>query len=138
MTYKLNTSSTSGFVYGPGGGGFYQLAPLADNAVRCGDSGRRWASVWSANGTIQTSDERLKNHKPLKYGLEHLIKVNPIQYSWKDEKDDNEYYGVSAQEVKEIFPELVYEEGETLGVSYSELIPILINAVKELAKKVEK
>lgn len=36
------------------------LAPTADNAYSLGFDGVRWSAVWSANGTIQTSDLRDK------------------------------------------------------------------------------
>ncbi|WP_337869856.1 tail fiber domain-containing protein [Meiothermus sp.] len=62
-----------------------RLAPDADNVVtwRLGDSGLRWHSVWAANGTIQTSDARLKTdveESPL--GLEFLRRLRPVRYRW--------------------------------------------------------
>jgi len=36
------------------------LIPVADNILQLGGGSSRWASVWAANGTIQTSDETLK------------------------------------------------------------------------------
>lgn len=35
--------------------------PIVDNVYACGVAGARWASVWAAVGTIQTSDEREKS-----------------------------------------------------------------------------
>ena len=40
--------------------------------------------------------------------------------------------GVLAQEIKEVFPELVTEDdNEMLAVNYQGLVPVLINALKE-------
>ena len=40
--------------------------------------------------------------------------------------------GVLAQEIQEVFPELVSEdENEMLAVNYQGLVPVLINALKE-------
>ena len=40
--------------------------------------------------------------------------------------------GVLAQEIKEVFPELVSEDdNEMLAVNYQGLVPVLINALKE-------
>lgn len=39
--------------------GYFQ--PSTDNAVNCGASARRWATVYSATSAINTSDSRLKN-----------------------------------------------------------------------------
>jgi len=36
------------------------LRPAADNTYQTGSLGTRWTAVWAVNGTIQTSDERLK------------------------------------------------------------------------------
>src|SRR5690606_7640506 len=36
------------------------VLPQADNASSLGASGARWSAVWSATGTIQTSDARQK------------------------------------------------------------------------------
>jgi hypothetical protein len=53
---------------------------------------------------------------------------------------DSQYktFGLIAQEVKEVLPELVSsiqdaEHGEMYGITYNGLIPILIGAVKELS-----
>ena len=56
---------------------------------------------------------------------------------------DEEFYsrphhGLSAEEVEEVYPELVYEDAEgNKSVNYLELIPILLDAVKELRGEVE-
>ncbi len=40
--------------------------------------------------------------------------------------------GVLAQEIQEVFPELVSEDdNEMLAVNYQALVPVLINALKE-------
>lgn len=62
-----------------------RLVPDADNVTnwRLGDSGFRWNSVWAANGTIQTSDARLKTDvedSPL--GLEFIRRLRPVRYRW--------------------------------------------------------
>ena len=54
-----------------------------------------------AYSTTIASDKRLKeNINPLKYGLEELLKINPVSYDWKlgDRSSD---IGVIAQEVME-------------------------------------
>lgn len=47
-------------------------------------------------------------------------------------------YGFLAQKVREIYPELVYEDTEgNLSLDYTGFIPILVDAIKGLQKKVE-
>lgn len=116
------------------------VAPSADNTYTLGKNGARWSAVWSANGTIQTSDIRLKkNIQPLKYGLKEVMQLHPVHYNWIDD-DVTEKIGLIAQEVKEMIPEVVSgnETKELLGMNYAELVPVLINAVKEQQIQIEK
>ncbi len=62
------------------GGSFY---PLTDNAVSIGVSGNRLSAVWSANGTIQTSDEREKTDiETASLGLDFINALRPVSYKW--------------------------------------------------------
>ena len=53
------------------------------------------------------------------------------------ERDGKPSSGVIAQELREIAPELVHDDGEHLGVAYGNLVGYLIEAVKELKAEVE-
>ena len=111
------------------------LIPGQDNTYSLGSTGNRWSVAWSANGTIQTSDARLKkNIHPLQYGLAEIMKLRPVGYNWKDVADKGNKIGLLAQEVKKIIPEVVIgdETKENLGMNYAEMVPVLINAIKEL------
>lgn len=59
------------------------LIPNVDNLRNLGGSGLRWASIWSANSVIQTSDERLKNFEGSTEGLDFINKIEPVKYTWK-------------------------------------------------------
>lgn len=49
------------------------------------------------------------------------------------------HYGLSAQELQEIYPELVRESQDgTLGVNYVELVPLLIRSIQELKAEIDK
>lgn len=122
------------------GGG---IAPQSDNARYCGFNGNRWIAVYAVNGAIQTSDSMTKDFKPLDYGLQDLEKVTTVKYKWKDnsnlpeDEKDHEYYGVLADELDSIFPELVYNQSRPYQLNYSELIPVCVNAIKQLSAKVK-
>jgi hypothetical protein len=127
------------------------LFPAVDNTVSLGvPNGQRWTALYAVNGTIQTSDSNLKDWEPLPYGLAEVNQIEPIKFQWKSQKDlpdddpekDAYYYGVCANQFvgsNALLPELVYQSGSNapLQVNYSELIPVLINAVKELSSKSE-
>lgn len=47
------------------------------------------------------------------------------------------HYGLLAQEVKELYPELVHEDAAgVMSINYTELIPLLIQAVQDLSEQV--
>lgn len=94
----------------------------------------------SASAYNTNSDIRLKeNIKNLNYGLNEILKFQPVSYNWKDKNQDHSLQlGLIAQEAKKIIPELVSgkEEKETLSINYTELVPVLINAVKEQQQQI--
>ena len=59
-----------------------------------------------------------------------LNQIKGVSFDWK--KDGKKSYGVIAQELQKVFPELIGGTEESLAVSYIPLIAILIEAVKEL------
>jgi hypothetical protein len=109
------------------------------------------AHIGTTSGTVvgtQTSDERLKNILgPVEYGLNTLKQIEPVRYSLKSQPDI-EQLGFIAQQVQPLVPQSVFDtkehiEGEPedaptkLGMEYVALIPVLINAVKELSAEMD-
>jgi hypothetical protein len=61
------------------------IYPTVDDSKSCGKSGNRWSAIWSANGTIQTSDEREKKDiKDSELGLDFITSLRPVSYKWID------------------------------------------------------
>lgn len=102
------------------------------------------SAVWAINNYI-TSDVRLKTDiKPLEgSSLEKVKQLTAKTYLWKDDlmgKGDTREIGLIAQEVADVLPEVVSKlasGADTLGVAYTQLVPVLVEAVKELSAKVE-
>ena len=103
---------------------------------------------WSISGTGVTtnlSDVRLKSDiAPISYGLAQLKTLTPISYVFTSDATAAKQLGFSAQEVKEVIPEAVSEmagvlpDGDKpLGMCYTALIPVLVNAIKELSAQVD-
>ena len=78
------------------------------------------------------SDARLKsNIVSLGSTLHKLLQIDGKSYEMKGKQK----IGVLAQEIQEVFPELVSEDdNEMLAVNYQGLVPVLINALKEQDK----
>ena len=115
------------------------LSPKTDNLYDLGTSALRWDDVYATNGTIQTSDRRLKtNISDLKYGLKEVMALRPVSYNWKDKPNTNNKIGLIAQDTRKIVPEVVSgdESKENLGMNYAELVPVLINAIKEQQQQI--
>lgn len=110
------------------------------------------SNALEVNGNIKTvsyentSDMRLKtNIKPIGYGLKELNQLRMVRYDWKNEDknfkgDTFKHYGLIAQETQEIMPELVVGGDlaeDYLSIKYLELVPVLIQSIKELQVKIE-
>ena len=83
------------------------------------------------------SDIKLKeNILNLENSLRTIEKINPVSFNWKD--NGRKAYGVIAQELEKILPELVEtnKDTDTKSVSYVQLISFLIAAVKEQQEQI--
>lgn len=93
-------------------------------------------------GTLtQNSDARFKqNIQPLNGALHKLMQLNGYQYNWKPElkKDMHLQIGLIAQNVEAVYPELVTTNIDGMkSVAYQNLVPVLIEAIKEQQKKID-
>ena len=87
---------------------------------------------------LVSSDARLKaNIVSLGSTLAKLLLIDGKTYTMK--KDGKQKIGLLAQDIKNVFPELVSEDDhEMLTVNYQGLIPVLINALKEQDAKISR
>ena len=89
-----------------------------------------------------SSDERLKdNIKPIENPLEKLSQISGNTFDWNEEKQNiynGKDYGVIAQEIEKVMPELVdTRDNGYLAVKYDKIVPLLIESIKELKKEIE-
>ena len=85
-----------------------------------------------------SSDRNLKNNiVPISNALDKINAISGYTFSWK--KDGKQDTGVIAQEIEALgLPGITTRrEDGTLSVKYDQLIPILIEAIKDLTKKVD-
>jgi hypothetical protein len=117
------------------------IRPATNGSTNFGTSTYRWNTVFATNGSINTSDFRLKkNIKNLDYGLSEILKLRPVSYNWKDESNKKTKLGLIAQETELVIPEVVHApEGKDdfYGLNYADLIPVLIKSAQELNAKIE-
>ena len=59
--------------------------------------------------------------------LDNLNQLRPVQFTFKDNPDNHLEYGLIAEEVAEIYPELVvYKDGKVHTIRYHLLTPLLL------------
>lgn len=156
-TFRSYSGTGCAAVYGVGGSastGAYSFVGTGDmqvdgniTALSTGGGGNIYA--YSNVTAYYTSDIRLKeNIKPIQSALDKVKKLDGIMFDWKQSVLDSHPQevrdlikkrepGVIAQQVQEVLPEVVHERKDgTLSVQYEKLIPLLIEAIKELSERV--
>ena len=103
------------------------------------------------DGTKQTtgyaSDERLKkNITPLSNGIEMIKNLNPVNFQWNPESplanDDPKWsntaiqVGFLAQEIENIIPTAVIDNGKFYQLDSTQIIPYLVKANQELSAQI--
>ena len=97
-----------------------------------------------ASGTITPSDLRYKlNIQPINQPLQKLLSLSGVTYLMNNNSfpemhfDETRQYGLIAQEVEKVFPEMVKQINDDgyKGIDYVKLIPVLIEAIRDLKKE---
>jgi len=103
----------------------------------------------SASGDVIAfvSDERLKtNIQPLENALDKVLQLSGFTYTFNQIagslgfNTEDTHVGVSAQQVQVVLPEAVKPapvSGDYITVQYEKIVPLLIEAIKELSAKVD-
>jgi len=86
-----------------------------------------------------TSDQRFKdNITPIDDPLAKVLSISGNTYDWnKESGKEGHDVGVIAQEILEVLPEAVMtRDNGYLAVDYHKIVPLLVEAIKELSQKV--
>lgn len=101
------------------------------------------ASIY-ANGYVTRSDSRLKNSVETITDdlVAKYLKLRPVGYFWNQDlaRDTKLQYGLIAQEVEPLFPEMVYtgtDEMKTKSVNYQSLHALSLKVIQEQQKQIE-
>jgi len=99
---------------------------------------------------VAPSDVSVKeNIRDLSLGVDFnkLLELEPKQYTYKDDLEHKIHYGLIAQDVEKIYPELIYSIQDDEGginephilksINYVELLPILLLKIQDLQKQVD-
>jgi uncharacterized coiled-coil protein SlyX len=134
---------TKGRAIHSGSAGDYQFNSIGVNIAASGVAGEIVAT--GDITAFYSSDIRLKeNIQPIPNALEKVNQISGNTYDWKEGHEDIHSHkgndvGVIAQEIENILPQLVTNRDTGYkAVQYEKLIPLLIEAVKELSAKVDR
>lgn len=96
-------------------------------------------TITAAADIVAYSDERIKeNISTIDNALEKVKALRGVTYNRTDSEDKSEKIGVIAQEIQEVLPQVVYEQEDgMLGVSYGNIVAVLIEAIKEQQKQID-
>jgi alpha-mannosidase len=93
------------------------------------------------NGAIYNTSD--KNHKeqiePISESkIEKLFDLEPVEYKLKGDIKNKKHFGLIAQDVENIYPELVTNiDSGFKNVNYMELIPMLLLKMKTMQKEID-
>lgn len=140
QSFNNSNGSSSNFTINPYGGsvGINTSTPAYNLHVN--------GSVAGTSAYVNLSDERYKkNIKPIENALDKILSLNGVTFNWDKSKtdmnlDDANHLGLIAQEVEKVLPQAVTtgnDENETKSVAYTDIVPVLIEAIKELKAELD-
>ena len=125
--------SQTGF-FSPGAGQF-TVVSAGSSVLNINASGIRVTGVATATDFDSLSDKNYKeNVTTVNNALLKVDQLRGVKFNWKESGLPS--YGVIAQELEEVLPELVHGE-DPKTVNYNGIIGVLIEAIKELKAEVE-
>ena len=140
--FRISTAGNVGIGISP----LDKLHVYGDVRVGTGYTG----CVKDADGTVIagtcSSDRRLKtNIHPFPQLLDKLVRLTPVHFSWKSAEypelhlGTSQSFGLIAQEVEEVFPELVTQDPQGWkAVKYNQLPFLMLQGIRELRAENDK
>ena len=130
MAVVNTTAPTKKWSYGPDGNGNFLIYNDASAGMYIAYSGTAWTS---------TSDERLKTDLvPIEDAVLKVSSLRAVTGRFKTDEEGKSRSFLIAQDVQSVLPEAVDTSNpDALGIQYSETIPLLVAAIKELSAEVK-
>lgn len=125
-TTRIGTGITSCFISGISG------ATVTGATVLCDTNGQL--------GTISSSIKIKENVQDILDYSEILYSLRPVVFNYKKEENKFNHYGLIAEEVAEVFPDLVLydDKEEPYSVAYHEMYALLLNEIQRLNARLKR
>jgi hypothetical protein len=85
---------------------------------------------------VESSALRFKENIQSLEDSSKVMQLRPVTFDWK--KDQKHDIGLIAEEVAELYPELVETNGDITGIKYTKLTALLIKTVQEQNARIQK
>ena len=132
------------------GGGSNPSSLTVSDEITLGNSSNTVLRCAVTSITSLSDARDKKDVAPIELGLDFVKELNPVKFVWNDRDESGKHdvadSGFIAQDLKSLEDKynasevlkLVYDENpEKLEASYGRLVPVLVQAIKDLAAKVE-
>ena len=124
---QLTDNTSHNYYFGGNFGGAYVVANT--NGVRLSNGGTSWAS---------DSDERVKDIiEPITDAANKVSTLRAVIGKYKTDEEGKRRSFLIAQDVQAVLPEAVFDQQGTLMLAYTEVIPLLVAAIKELKSEID-
>ncbi|MGZ3770757.1 MAG: tail fiber domain-containing protein [Bdellovibrio sp.] len=121
--------------------GFYQTTGGAANGSNGnivstgGNNAACYNAGWGFFGSCVSLRKTKENIADLKIGLETVLKLRPVSFQWKNNKEHD--IGFIAEEVEQVDPILAeYNKNKLSGVRYHQMPSLLVKAIQQLYTRV--
>jgi hypothetical protein len=119
QTIRVGTAQTSTFIAGINAASVSGATVMIDTTT-------------GQLGLVTSSARYKRDIETMANRSDGLLKLRPVTFSYKDDTSTAPHYGLIAEEVATVYPELVTRtaSGEVQTVKYHELIPMLLNELQ--------
>jgi len=90
-------------------------------------------------GTLPSSARYKRDIQDMREGSQGVYQLRPVTFRYKQDPQGQRQYGLIAEEVAKVYPELVAKgaDGKIESVQYHELVPMPLNEVQHQQRKLE-
>jgi|DEB0MinimDraft_10_1074344.scaffolds.fasta_scaffold150845_1 hypothetical protein len=85
--------------------------------------------------TVTSSEKEKENIKDINNDVNDILKLNPKEYNYNN--DCKLHFGLIAEDVENVYPNLVSNTEVGKSLNYLEIVPLLINKIKDLQNQID-
>lgn len=85
--------------------------------------------------TVTSSEKEKENIKDINNDVNDILKLNPKEYNYNN--DSKLHFGLIAEDVENVYPNLVSNTEVGKSLNYLEIVPLLIDKIKDLQNQID-